>query len=48
MTGRHHLRDLKDSGLLGLAGSISYLLANAQPHFLDFLNARASRVSSQL
>jgi hypothetical protein len=36
MTGRRHLHGLKDCGLLGLAGSISYLLANAQPHFPGF------------
>jgi hypothetical protein len=34
MTAGRHLNDLKFSGLLGLAGSISCLLANAQPHFL--------------
>jgi hypothetical protein len=36
MTGLRHLHGLNDRGLLGLAGSISYLLANAQPHFSSF------------
>jgi hypothetical protein len=36
MTGGRHSNDLTLSELLGLAGSISYLLANAQPHFPRF------------
>jgi hypothetical protein len=36
MTGLRHLNGLKPCERLGLAGSISYLLANAQPHFLCF------------
>jgi hypothetical protein len=36
MTDRRHVTGLKHCGLFGLAVSISYLLASAQPHFRRF------------